>query len=143
MKTPDLLLFKLCDEVFGINVSDVKDIKVFEKITKIPDSSEYVEGIIAARGDITVVINLKMLLDLEDSTVFNDSRIIIVNSEKIQLGLLVDEVVGNLVSGVNRYEQYSNINPEVNKNYIIEIRKHKGKHIMVLDLDSIERAIKI
>lgn len=143
MRTSQLLVFKLGDEIFGIYMSDVQGVESYREPTKIPGAPDYIEGIIALRGDVIVAINLKKIFNLGNPIITADSRIIVVNSEEIQIGFIVDEASEALSSDICSFEQVSDIISKVNINYIEGIKKYKGKQITILGLESIVREIEI
>ena len=137
MRPLQLIVFKLGDEVVGIDMQAVLGIKSYKDATKIPDTPEYIEGIISLRGDIIVTVNLKKKFNLENPEIVENSRIIEVNSEEIQIGFIVDEVSSAKVPCIHTSEQTSDIIRKVNVKYIKEIREYKGRSIMILDLESV------
>lgn len=86
-----IVVFKLADEEFGVDISEVKEIIKIEKVTPVPNTPVYVNGIINLRGDIVVVVDLEKKLGLPTKEADKDSRIIIIEMEnKDTLGMVVD-----------------------------------------------------
>jgi purine-binding chemotaxis protein CheW len=86
------VIFRLSNEDYGIDISQVREIIRVGGFTRIPGSPGYMEGIINLRGQITKVINLRDRLGMEKNEVSGSSRIIILNAENASTGLLVDYV---------------------------------------------------
>jgi len=88
--------FILGQELFAIDLFDVKEVVEYTTITKIPNVPPYVRGIIDLRGEITTIIDLKHRLNItEGGTIAADSSRIIVLDDKItksKIGILVDDV---------------------------------------------------
>ena len=53
-----LVTFQLGDELYGVNIMDVKEIVRLQNVRVIPNAPYYVEGIINLRGDIIPIIDL-------------------------------------------------------------------------------------
>lgn len=85
-----IVVFTLSDEEFGVNISDVREIIRMEEITKIPNTAEYIEGVINLRGGIVVVINLAMKLGLPLRKANTDTRIIVLEVVGNTVGMIVD-----------------------------------------------------
>ncbi|MFA5332084.1 MAG: chemotaxis protein CheW [Methanoregula sp.] len=88
--------FVLGKEHFAIDLFDVREVVEYTTITKLPNTPQYIRGIIDLRGEITTIIDLKQRLNInEQSTVDETNRRIIVLDEKItksKVGIMVDDV---------------------------------------------------
>lgn len=88
--------FVLGKEHFAIDLFDVREVVEYTTITKLPNTPQYIRGIIDLRGEITTIIDLKQRLNIhEESTVDETNRRIIVLDEKItksKVGIMVDDV---------------------------------------------------
>ena len=85
------IVFQLHDEEFAIPVSQVQGLEKLLKITRVPGAAPEVKGVINLRGVITPVIDLKICLDLPVSEFTESTRIILVNVNNAEVGLLVDD----------------------------------------------------
>ena len=83
--------FLMGDELYGIDIFNTQEIIRIPDITPIPNSLDYVEGIINLRGDIIPVINLekrfRMVTGIKDK-----KEIIIIRSQHTKLGIVVNKV---------------------------------------------------
>lgn len=87
-----VVVFAITDQLFGMDIARVSEIIRMEKITPIPQAPYYTEGVINVRGSVIPVINLQALFNMQACERDNNSRVIIVESEKQKLGLIVDAV---------------------------------------------------
>ncbi|MGM8215633.1 chemotaxis protein CheW [Bacillaceae bacterium W0354] len=85
-----VIVFQLNDQQYGVNIQQVKSIEKLEGITQVPQSSKFVKGVINLRGEITPIIDLKERLNLGKSEYTNDTRVLIIQVEEVQVGLIVD-----------------------------------------------------
>ena len=86
-----LIVFKLGDEEYAMDILQAKEIIVKGEVTKVPNAPEFVEGLINLRGDIIPIIDLKKRFNVESKTEGN--HIIIVELEKNSFaGIIVDGV---------------------------------------------------
>lgn len=85
-----LIVFALADEEYGVGIGDIKEIIRTGDITQIPDSPEFIAGVINVRGSIIPVLNLAEMFLLDEG---GDSKHIIVTERgENTFGLMVDEV---------------------------------------------------
>ena len=86
------LSFSLNKSNYFINLNYVKEIAKNKQISEIPCSADFVDGLIAIRGKFYTVINLKCFLGLKKQDYADKKNIIIINSDELQLGFIVDEI---------------------------------------------------
>lgn len=84
--------FGLAHEVYGINVLNVKEVQRYSEISPIPGAPSYVIGILNLRGNVITVIDTRKKFALPADEVTDESRIIILEVENQEIGLLVDNV---------------------------------------------------
>jgi purine-binding chemotaxis protein CheW len=91
-----LVTFQLGEELYGINIMDVKEIVRVQTIRAIPNAPVYVEGIFNLRSEIIPIINLhkrfhlkKVLTSEEDELL---SGFIIIDIDGMKLGVIIDRV---------------------------------------------------
>jgi purine-binding chemotaxis protein CheW len=91
-----LVTFQLGEELYGINIMDVKEIVRVQDIRAIPNAPIYVEGIFNLRSEIIPIINLhkrfhlKKLLNSEEDELL--SGFIIIDIDGMKLGVIIDRV---------------------------------------------------
>lgn len=88
----EFLGFYLEKELFGVPLREVVEISKLLPIVPVPFSSPLILGVINVRGEILPVIDLKTILRLRKEK--EEERVVLVESPKGKVGILVDEVVG-------------------------------------------------
>ncbi len=137
MSDRQYVIFKLGDEKYGVDISNVGGITEFTTITKVPDAPVYIEGIINLRGDIIPIINLKTRFKIVDTAANSDPRIIVYNTKDRDIGFIVDDA-----SQVLRLED-ENIEPAPaiisgkDRQFIDGVGKVDGEIIVLLDFEKI------
>jgi purine-binding chemotaxis protein CheW len=87
--------FMLGGEDLAIDISQVREIIRIPKITAVPNSSGFVEGVINLRGQVTTVLNLGKRLGIEDAVPDEkEGKIIIIEANEKAFGIIVDNVLG-------------------------------------------------
>lgn len=132
-----LVCFKIQDEAFGMDILKVQEIIKLVEITKIPDSPEFVEGLINLRGKIIPVIDLRLRLGMNKKEYNNNTRIIVVDVNSKTTGFIVDEVNEVLRIPAEITEQPPELVSAVNSRYIKSIGKLDDRLLILLDFDKV------
>ena len=84
--------FKSGNEYFGLRIEYVNEIIVFQEITEIPESEDYIKGLINLRGKIIPVIDVRVRFK-QEAIEYNDRTcIIVINVKDTVVGLIVEKV---------------------------------------------------
>ena len=86
------LTFKLVDQSYGIEILKVQEIKGWSQVTPLPNSPEYIKGVLNLRGTIVPVIDLRLRFNLEQAEYDSFTVIVVVNVGGRLAGLVVDSV---------------------------------------------------
>jgi len=84
--------FLLGDGEYGISIAQIQEIDRSSKMTRVPLTAEYVDGITNLRGEIVPVINARKRFNLEHKDADERTRVIIMDINGAKTGLLVDSV---------------------------------------------------
>jgi purine-binding chemotaxis protein CheW len=135
-----IVVFKLDEEEYGIEISNVQEINRMSRITHFPGSPAFIAGMVDLRGDIIPILNLRTLFLFNDNEVSTTSKFLVVEFKNRRIGILIDSA-----SEVLRFSKvYLEDAPEVFKgnddgNYIDKIAKlNAGKRtVLILDLSTL------
>lgn len=86
------LTFLLGKEVFGIEIKYVTEIVGIQKISSLPESPDYIKGIINLRGTILSVIDMRLRLKKESVPYTDRTCIVVIDLSETPVGLIVDSV---------------------------------------------------
>jgi purine-binding chemotaxis protein CheW len=121
----------------GINILNIQEINKHFEITKVPQASDYIEGILNLRGRIVTIIDLGQKLGLSPVKKDKGNRNIIVNSEDEHIGLLVDSISDVAIAKKESIEAApSNIGGMQGK-YFQGVLKTENSLIGILDIDEV------
>jgi len=84
--------FSLADETYAIDVLQVQEVLKLTEITPVPGVPDYILGIINLRGDVVTVIDARRRLSLPVREPDESSRIVIIDVDNQNIGILVDSV---------------------------------------------------
>ncbi len=129
--------FFLDQEEYALPISQVQDINRVGEITRVPNSPPHVRGVVNLRGKIVPVIELKKRLNLGDTSVDKESRIVVVEYGPKVMGLMVDRVAQVL----NIASEQIDVAPEeivkTGENYVKGVGKIDERIIILLDLEKV------
>ena len=140
-ETRQYLTFKLADEVFAVDVAKVREILEFNSITKVPQTPEFMRGVINLRGSVVPVMDLRLKFGMPETERTVDSCIIVVEieyeGETLVLGALADSVQEVFELEPERIEPAPRIGTRLNADFIRGMGRHGEKFIIILDIDRV------
>lgn len=85
-----VIVFTLGVEEYGVEVEKVRTIERMQPMTRVPKTPEFIKGVINLRGVVIPIIDLRARFGLELAEYTDNTRIIIVSTEDLEVGLIVD-----------------------------------------------------
>ena len=128
-----MLTFSLDDVLYGVNVSQVREVKNFEGVTPVPYAPVYVRGVTNLRGEVIPVIDLRKRFGMPDSKNEN-SNIMIIVQDKHPVGIVVDSVMEVLTLPKSDIEANSDSLIVDKSEAVLGVAKHDKDLIILLDL---------
>ncbi len=132
-----LVVFTIDKEEFGVDIEDVNIIEHMMDIFKIPNTPDYIEGMVNLRGKIHTIINLRKRFHMPDTESDQDRRIIIVKSSISAIGLIVDSVKEIITVDEENIEAAPKSLSQLKERYISSMAKAGERIIMLLDLEKV------
>jgi len=135
------LTFSLADEEYGVNILKVQEIKGWTPVTRIPNSPEYLRGVLNLRGTIVPIIDLRMRFN-QPRVEYTPLTVVIVLSVATAagartIGIVVDSVSDVLNVGISEIKPTPNLGSKINTEFINGIAAANTKMIMLLDSDKL------
>jgi len=132
-----VLVFRIGGEYYATNIIEVERILGYEKSTKIPDSPEFVEGVINYESSILPIISLSKIFKLPSSVIGEESKIIVAKQNNSKIGIIVDFVSEVMDVRMDKIEESPEIIGGISKRYIKGLIKIDGKIIVYLNISAI------
>lgn len=136
MAEKQFILFTLNDEIFATHVEHVVSITDLGHLSKIPNASDYIEGLLNLRGDPIPVVNLKKRFGLPDTQKEN-RRIIISLIDGTQVGYLVDDASKSMSKQDDEVLPPPQIALGVDNHFVTEVCIDNGGLVLVIDLKKV------
>ena len=135
------LTFKLDEEVFALDVAKVREILEESSITKVPQTPDFMRGVINLRGSVVPVIDMRLKFGMSRTEKTVNTCIIVVEvqleDEVIVLGALADSVQEVIEMEPSQIEAAPHIGSRLNTDFIRGMGKHDNRFIMILDIDRV------
>ncbi|MCP4350697.1 MAG: hypothetical protein GY795_34955 [Desulfobacterales bacterium] len=114
--------FRIDQKLFGVNITDVKEVQPPVKLTPVFHAFEEVRGFVNVRGQIHLVIDLRVLLGFESAEIGKLSRIVLFKPHVGEsFGVLVDDVGDVVEADETRIENMGDQNRETEDDSMQEL----------------------
>ncbi|MDK2820339.1 MAG: purine-binding chemotaxis protein CheW [Clostridia bacterium] len=135
-----LVVFRLANETYGVDINHVQEIIRMQDITEIPRTPDFIEGVINLRGRIIPVIDLHKRFGLPEAETNSNTRIMVVELEKVTVGMIVDSVSEVLRMPTTSIEPPPSMINGIDVAYLKGVGKWEDNRLIIL-LD-LERVLK-
>jgi purine-binding chemotaxis protein CheW len=139
--TTQYLTFKLDEEFFAIDVAQVREILDLTTITKVPQTPEFMRGVINLRGSVVPVIDMRMKFGMPKTESTVNTCIVVLevslDNEMAVFGALVDSVQEVFELEPEQIEPPPKIGIRLKTDFIRGLGKRDNVFIIILDVDRI------
>ncbi len=146
-ETVQYLTFKLADEIFAFDVAKVREILEITSITKVPQTPDFMRGVINLRGGVVPVIDLKLNFGMQRTEQTINTCIIVVevnlSGDGIVLGVLADSVQEVVDMEPENIEPAPKLGTKLNTEFIKGMGKVGESFVMILDIDKVFSAAEL
>lgn len=136
-KEVKVLIFSINDEYYATDIVEVERILGYEETTKLPNSPDFIEGVINYEGSILPVVSLCRRFNLPQSDKKSDAKIIVTKYAEDKVGIIVDVVSEVRDVDEKNIETAPEIVAGISQRYIKGLIKIDGKIIIFLNLGAI------
>lgn len=136
-----LVIFKLKQQdsvcEYGVAITTVQEIIPMATPTKLPQTPDFIEGIINLRGKVIPIIDLKKRFNMGYSEVTPETRSVVVEVEGKTVGIIVDEVSEVMRLPMDSIEPPPAVIGGIASDYITGVGKVDNRLLILLDMDKI------
>jgi len=139
--TRQYLTFKLDEEVFAVDVSQVREILELIPITKVPKTPEFMRGVINVRGSVVPVVDMRIKFGMPRGEETINTCVVVMevemDGETAVIGALADSVQEVSEFQPEHIEPPPKLGTQLNVEFIKGIGKQEEEFVIILDIDRI------
>ena len=133
-----IVTFQLGDELYGIDIMDVREIVRLQEVRPIPNAPGYVEGIINLREEIIPIINLHRRFNLKKAELDEGDQLLsgflIIELDSTPLGVLIDKVSRVITRQISEIHSPPQMLSGIGKEYIQGVTNEENGYLIILDI---------
>ena len=132
-----LVTFLLDDVEYAVNILNVHEILRIPNITRLPNSPDFIKGVINLRGNVIPVVDVRTRFGFPSAEYTDLTRIIVIETEGKQVGLLVDNVYQVVRIPETSVDPPSDLISGVSEDFIKGIGRFEDRLIVILNMGDV------
>jgi purine-binding chemotaxis protein CheW len=133
-----LVTFQISEELYGVDIMDVKEIVRVQDIRSIPNAPGYVEGLFNLRGEIIPIISLHKRFHLKKAQLGEDEELlsgfIIIDIDGMKLGVIIDKVERVVSIEAQNIQPPPQMLTGIGAEYIQGVVNREAGYLIILDI---------
>lgn len=135
--TDTFILFTVAGTTYALPSRDVMHVEMLDQVTAVPNAPRFVDGVVFSRGQVVPAINLRTRFGFERSPFDVRTRLLVVQSEGRQVGLIVDSAREFLSLDAGAIQPPGAGLGEQSGRYLRGVANISDRLILLLDLDAV------
>jgi purine-binding chemotaxis protein CheW len=132
-----LVSFRLAQEEYGVEITKVQEIILMGEITRVPETPDYIMGLINLRSTVIPIVDLRLRFGLPQEEVTDETRIMVVNVAGKTVGIIVDAVSEVLRISSDQIAPPPPTVAGLGREYLTGLVKSANRLLILLDIDKI------
>jgi purine-binding chemotaxis protein CheW len=141
LETMQYLTFKLGGEIYALDIGKVREVLDFTTVTKVPQTPDFMRGVINLRGSVVPVVDLRLKFGMSSTEKTVNTCVIIaevtVDGDTAVLGCLADSVQEVIDLEAGSISPAPKIGTKLRTEFIRGMGKRDDRFIIILDMDRI------
>ncbi len=133
------LTFSLADEEYGVDILAVREIRGWSRVTRLPQTPDYLLGVLNLRGAIVPIMDLRLRFGLERESYGDNTVVIIVALAERLFGIVVDAVSDVVDIDPAAIKPVPDMGAVVDTRYLKGLATHVERMVMLLDVEKLMR----
>lgn len=136
--TKEFLSFLLEDEEYAVPILDVREVRGWTPVRKVPNSPNYMQGVLEIRGEYIPIVDLRLRFGLSDAEINATTVVIVLNDQQRHpLGIIVDGV-SEVYSLTNEQIKPSpHVSVDVDHRYVQGIVSVPNGHMVLINMQAL------
>ncbi|MEZ9232156.1 chemotaxis protein CheW [Vibrio amylolyticus] len=138
MEKQEFLSFVLEDEEYGVPILDVREVRGWNAVREVPNSPDYLHGLLDIRGEYVPIVDLRMRFNLPPAVICSTTVVIVLNdANKHPLGVIVDAVSEVYELSDEEIKPAPHVSVTVDQSYIKGIAAVESGHLILIKLEAL------
>ena len=135
MPNREVLTFRLGTESYAVDILKVQEIRGVDRVTQIPNVSEFIRGVIDLRGIIVPIVDMRMKFNLESADYNQFTVVIILNVIDRVVGIVVDAVADVITLADEQIRPAPELDAHGGAQYIDGLARVEDQMFILLDME--------
>ncbi len=131
------LTFNLADEYYGVDILKVQEIKGYTSVTRIPNTPDFIKGVLNLRGTIVPIVDLRFKFGMGATEPTSFTVVVVVNVRNRVMGFLVDAVSDVLDLNAKNIQPPPDMGTSVDIAFVAGIGNANDRLVTLLDIDRV------
>ncbi|MGF1752657.1 chemotaxis protein CheW [Vibrio makurazakiensis] len=138
MAAEEYLSFILEEEEYAVPILDVREVRGWNEVRTVPNSPEFLIGVLEIRGEYVPIVDLRMRFSLQPAVINATTVVIVLNdSNKHPLGIIVDAVAEVYALEPTAIKPAPHMSLTVDESYIKGIASGVNGHLIIINLEAL------
>lgn len=133
--TIQVVSFRLANEEYGIEITKVQEIILVGEVTRVPQTSAYIKGLINLRSTVIPIVDLRLRFGMPEEPTNDETRIMVMNVAGKTIGIVVDAVSEVLRIAQDQVAPTPPTVSGLGRDYLTGLAKLDKRMLILLDVD--------
>jgi len=133
----EFLTFTLGEEEYGVDILKVQEIRGYDAVTRIPDTPDFIKGVVNLRGAIVPVVDLRLKLRLSSAEYNSFTVMIVLNIARRVVGIVVDSVSDVIQLAAEQVHAAPEFGGHVDTRFISGLGTIDQRMLILLDIEKL------
>ncbi len=133
--TLQVVSFRLANEEYGIEITKVQEIILVGEITRVPQTSPYIKGLINLRSTVIPIVDLRLRFGMAEEPSSDETRIMVMNVVGKTIGIIVDAVSEVLRISKDQIAPPPPTIAGLGRDYLTGLAKLEKRMLILLDVE--------
>ncbi|HEX6831948.1 MAG TPA: chemotaxis protein CheW [Rudaea sp.] len=133
----EFLTFTLGNEEYGVDILKVQEIRGYDTVTRIPDTPDFIKGVINLRGTIVPVVDMRLKFKLGTPTYDDFTVMIILNVARRVVGMVVDGVCDVIALSAEQIRPAPELGRALDSEFLTGIGALDNRMLILVDIEKL------
>lgn len=133
----EYLVFRLGAEEYGIEILKVQEIRGCDRVTRIPNSPDFISGVTNLRGVIVPIVDLRVRFQLPFTEDDDSTVVIVLNLNDRVVGIVVDGVADVLSMNADQIKPTPDVASVLSSRYLLGLGVLESRMIVLVNIEKL------